>query len=320
MKKILLFIFLGPILWACGENEKANNENQVDLSNAKSKLSYIAGAEQAKMVTTSGDPNLKSLDFDEMLKGFELGLMTNTTDLDEGCRANLQNLYGQGGQDFNIKYVKQGSLCIGKIAGAIFSTDWKEKESFEHFDLEFVKIGFRDGLHEVDTLVPAAEREEIIKKFMAGVMEKVNAKKEIEKVANAKASDVMMNKAKAIPGVKILPSGIIIETIKAGKGGSPSENDDVKADYILTGPTGDTLENSIAIRAQRGGDIPAFSLNQVIQGWKQGFPNLKKGGIYRMYVPASLAYGEDKALCFYIDFMDFGAPGTLAAPRPQQGF
>jgi FKBP-type peptidyl-prolyl cis-trans isomerase len=60
-------------------------------------------------------------------------------------------------------------------------------------------------------------------------------------------------------------------------------------------------------------------LNGVIQGWKQSFPSLKKGGKYRLYVPAELAYGDQKgALCFYIEFINFGKAGTLVKPQPQQ--
>jgi FKBP-type peptidyl-prolyl cis-trans isomerase len=173
-------------------------------------------------------------------------------------------------------------------------------------DLEMVKVGFNQGLQKKDTLIKSTERLALINTFISGLNQSSSAK--------------MMDKAKKMPNIKTLPGGILIQTIEEGRGGSPTAEDDVEANYILTNAKGDTIESSFAIQKMQGTkEAPKFNLNGVIQGWKQSFPSLKKGGKYRLYVPAELAYGDQKgALCFYIEFINFGKAGTLVKPQPQQ--
>jgi FKBP-type peptidyl-prolyl cis-trans isomerase len=52
------------------------------------------------------------------------------------------------------------------------------------------------------------------------------------------------------------------------------------------------LTNGTVFDSKRSPDNPAqFSLTSLIQGWQQGIPTMKNGGIRRLYVPAALAYG-----------------------------
>jgi len=46
-----------------------------------------------------------------------------------------------------------------------------------------------------------------------------------------------------------------------------------------------------------GGTPFQFTLgsNQVIQGWEQGLPGMKEGGVRRLIVPSSLAYGGQRS-------------------------
>lgn len=69
-----------------------------------------------------------------------------------------------------------------------------------------------------------------------------------------------------------------------------------------------------------GGDPFAFTLGigQVIQGWDQGVAGMKVGGLRRLVVPPSLAYGPvrygpippDATLVFDIELVDVQAPAT----------
>jgi FKBP-type peptidyl-prolyl cis-trans isomerase len=63
-----------------------------------------------------------------------------------------------------------------------------------------------------------------------------------------------------------------------------------------------------------GGTPFAFTLgaNQVIQGWERGLPGMKVGGVRRLVIPSSLAYGASRngpippyaSLVFEIELLD----------------
>lgn len=111
-------------------------------------------------------------------------------------------------------------------------------------------------------------------------------------------------------------TGIYFETIEMGSGGKPTMESDIEAHYILTNALGDTLENSyVNSRSLK------INLSAVISGWREGFPALEKGGKYHLFVPYEKAYkggnsqAPQGALCFFIEFIDFGPEGTITKPR-----
>jgi len=77
--------------------------------------------------------------------------------------------------------------------------------------------------------------------------------------------------------------------IVVGTGTEVKTGDTVTAHY-----TGAVASTGVVFQSSHdsGSPIP-FSLNQVINGWSQGVPGMKVGGIRRIYIPASLAYGAN---------------------------
>ena len=84
-----------------------------------------------------------------------------------------------------------------------------------------------------------------------------------------------------------LASGLRVWDVVTGSGATVQPGQTVTVDYVGWLTDGSTFDSSV----DRG--VPAtFSLNQVIQGWQEGIPGMRIGGIRRLDIPASLAYGN----------------------------
>jgi hypothetical protein len=82
-------------------------------------------------------------------------------------------------------------------------------------------------------------------------------------------------------------NGLKIWDVRTGTGEAVTAGASVTVFY-----TGWLASNGTKFDSKRSPASPAtFSLNQVIDGWKQGIVGMKDGGIRRLYIPAALAYG-----------------------------
>lgn len=301
MKKALIYFSLLGLFAACGEDK--TEEKVPELKTYKDQLSYSLGADHAGQLVNVGDPNFDKYDKEQIVLGFDMGLK-NPDKYQRECQETIEKMVGPSMREFNAQYVKEGSLCIGKIMGAVFVSGWKQQNVYNEFDIDLVKYGFKAAIYKTDTLMDMAQQKKLVQEFITDISKKRMA----ESMA---AEKPFFDAVKAKKGIQALPEGMYLETIKPGTGGKPNTGDDVFVDYILTDVKGDTIESSFDA-AKMGQEVPAFSLNGVIRGWAVGFPFMKKGGTYRLYVPANMAYGPEKgALVFYIVLKDFGRPGTL---------
>ncbi|GMV24467.1 MAG: hypothetical protein AMXMBFR58_04980 [Phycisphaerae bacterium] len=85
-----------------------------------------------------------------------------------------------------------------------------------------------------------------------------------------------------------LAGGLIVEDIIIGSGPEVKPGVAVLAHYHGTLKADGTVFQS----SFETGEPVVFSLNGVIQGWAQGLPGMKVGGVRRLTIPAAMAYGE----------------------------
>ena len=79
-----------------------------------------------------------------------------------------------------------------------------------------------------------------------------------------------------------------VSDIEIGSGQEVKKEDTITAHY-----TGALCKNGIIFQSSHDfGDPVTFPLNQVIQGWTEGVPGMKVGGMRRLVIPAEMAYGE----------------------------
>lgn len=88
-------------------------------------------------------------------------------------------------------------------------------------------------------------------------------------------------------GVQRLPSGLVFEVITEGEGPHPSADDRVRLLY-----TGRLADGTVFDQTERPVDFPIRGL---VPGFSEGLTLMKPGGTYRLFIPPSLAYGEEGA-------------------------
>ena len=205
MKRIILASLLIAVTFACGD-DKGTTGKVLPLNTQKQQISYLMGADNAGQLLQ--DPNFAKYDKAEILKGFEAGL-NDEKSFDQACQQTIQDLLGPSQQEFNQKYAKEASLCIGKFIGGMFKTSWEQAKSYNEFDKEYLVYGFDLGLNKGDTLIKKEVKATMLKDFMTKVNTRVMA--EVTKKETA-----FFSKVKAMAGIKELPQGLYLETIKAG--------------------------------------------------------------------------------------------------------
>ena len=102
-------------------------------------------------------------------------------------------------------------------------------------------------------------------------------------------------------------SGLFYAITDSGVGASPTATSTVWVYYRGSYTTGVTFDQSEA------GTPSRISLANVIQGWKEGIPLIKKGGKIKLIIPSALGYGcqtvgvipGNSVLIFDIELLDF---------------
>jgi FKBP-type peptidyl-prolyl cis-trans isomerase len=327
MKNIVVYFLASSIfiLASCGsetEETETGTPSDVKLTSFKDSLSYAFGIEYANSIYAN--QNMKqSLDKEMAIKGFESNI---SSVYPESCENILQKLMGPYGQDFNTAYVKEGSECIGKIIGYGFYNEMTGLNKLSEFNLSTLKKGFSDFLLNKKLALNETQKKSILDGFTSKINAEIKAKNAQIKAGNDKSSNDLMAAAKKLKGAQVFDNGIVIQALKPGIGGSPKATDDVQIEYILMNAKGDTIQDSYKMKKMTQNQDPiAMNLAQVIPGWTFGLQKMKKGGKYKLFIPAEMAYGDQApaeigpgaALVFEIDLINYGKAGSLAPPMPQ---
>jgi FKBP-type peptidyl-prolyl cis-trans isomerase FklB len=99
-------------------------------------------------------------------------------------------------------------------------------------------------------------------------------------------NEAFLTKNKEKSGVITTASGLQYEVIKMGTGPKPTAQNTVKVDYVGTLIDGTEFDSSVK-RKQ-----PAtFPVSGVIPGWTEALQLMPVGSKFKLYLPASIAYG-----------------------------
>ena len=176
-------------------------------------------------------------------------------------------------------------------------------------------IAGKDSPYELAKIGPAMD--EFMKKKQDAYLAKL-------KSDGIKQSGAFFTKLRENKAVVELPSGLRYEIVTQGDGPAPKATETVKVHYTGTLVDGTVFDSSV----QRN-EPAEFQLDQVIPGWTEGLHKLNKGGKIKLYVPPSLAYGDDargnippsSTLIFDIELLEIksSAPAPAMPVAPAAG-
>ena len=144
---------------------------------------------------------------------------------------------------------------------------------------------------------------------------------------NKKEGDAFLAENKKKPDIKTLEVKLADGTtaemqykvITEGTGAMPKTNDTVTVNYRGTLINGKEFDNS-AKRSQP----TKFQVNRVVRGWTEALQRMKAGSKWELYLPSSLAYGDNgygpniepgSTLIFEMELTGIEAPAAPPPPR-----
>lgn len=101
---------------------------------------------------------------------------------------------------------------------------------------------------------------------------------------STESQEAFLAKQRERKSVVVTPSGLHFEVLSEGVGETPQSTDRVTVKYVGRLADGDVFDST---------DEPVtFDVNRLVSGFSEGLMMMKPGGRYRIFIPASLGYGE----------------------------
>lgn len=154
--------------------------------------------------------------------------------------------------------------------------------------------------------------------FLRTAVERMRPAMEEAAAVSAESQKEFLDAQRSRPGVSETSSGLLFEIITEGEGEAPGDADKVRVIY-----TGRLADGTVFDETNRPIEFP---LQGLVPGFSEGLKMMKPGGEYRLFIPASLGYGErgaagvippGAALDFTVKLLDVLKAGTSPAGASQ---
>jgi FKBP-type peptidyl-prolyl cis-trans isomerase len=193
------------------------------------------------------------------------------------------------------------SYALGVLIGENNKQQMKSAPGVDQLDKKILIAAFEKAFLGDSVQIKPEKANQTIQSFFNQI-----SKTESDKSLKEGDDFLAANKNKS--GVVTLPSGLQYEIIKAGTGPKPKAEDEVKCHYKGTLIDGKVFDSSI-----ERGEPATFPVNRVIPGWTEALQLMPVGSKWKLYIPASLGYGErgagqdikpNSALIFEVELLE----------------
>ena len=164
----------------------------------------------------------------------------------------------------------------------------------DEVDLATLKRALDDTFADKKPLLDDQQLAEVMKTFAQKMqakkqaqMAKQQAEMEAQGKQNAEAGAKFLAENGKKPGVVTTASGLQYQVITQGKGPKPKADDTVSVQYVGTLLDGTEFDSSY-----KRNEPAQFAVNQVVPGWTEALQLMPVGSKYKLWIPASLGYGE----------------------------
>jgi len=203
-----------------------------------------------------------------------------------------------------------------------------QRDSVE-VDPNIVLQGLTDGLTGGKVLLTDDEVKATLTTLQSEVRQRQQAKMQEAAATNKKEGAAFLAANKTKQGVVTLPSGLQYKVITAGTGPKPTAADTVLCNYKGTLLDGTEFDSSM-----KRGQPASIPVGRVIRGWTEALQLMPVGSKWELYIPPSLAYGEqgtnggpigpDATLVFEVELLSIQpkpepkpAPPAMTSPDGQ---
>jgi len=179
---------------------------------------------------------------------------------------------------------KKVSYAIGLDIGKNF------KARAMDIDMDILIYGLRNAQGNGQPLLNSEEIQKVMTQFQQDMMKVEQEKRMSQAQGNKILEENFLKENAQKTGIKVTASGLQYKVISTGTGPLPKLTDTVKVHYRGTLLDGTEFDSSY-----KRNEPAVFPLNGVIKGWTEALLLMKVGSKWQVFLPSSLAYGEQGA-------------------------
>jgi FKBP-type peptidyl-prolyl cis-trans isomerase FklB len=192
----------------------------------------------------------------------------------------------QSGQPDNSPFKtpkEKQSYALGMNIG-----DTLRRQSID-VDPAIFQQGVKDAMAGGKTQMSEEEASQVLMQLQQEVRAKAEEKQKQLATTNKTEGDAFLAANKAKQGVVTLPDGLQYKILAPGNGPKPTATDTVTVNYKGTLINGKEFDSSY-----KRGQPATFPVGGVIKGWTEALQLMPVGAKWQLFIPATLAYGEQQ--------------------------